>query len=136
MKRLLPDRFIVAVDFDGTITTEVDIGKELVLKEGCKETLALLSNLGVDFILWTCRSGPALDEALNFLDREGMLPMFKTVNAQLPEVVEKYAPFEARKIGADVYIDDKNLGLMKLFNINWPVIGSQIMLLMKEKTHV
>lgn len=114
-KALIEGELIIAVDFDGTITTEPDIGKELVLRENCKEVLERLSDDGVQLILWTCRSGAHLAEAELFLGSVGLLGVFNTINKQLPQVVEKY-PDEARKVGADVYFDDKNaMGI----EVNW-----------------
>lgn len=114
-KALIDGELIIAVDFDGTITTEPDIGKKLVLRENCKEVLQRMSEDGIKLILWTCRSGEHLAEAISFLDNSGLLELFDVVNKQLPQVVEKY-PDEARKVGADVYFDDKNaMGI----EVNW-----------------
>jgi hydroxymethylpyrimidine pyrophosphatase-like HAD family hydrolase len=117
-KCLLEGELVLAIDFDGTISTEPDMGKELVLQSECKRVLTRLCEDGIRLMLWTCRTGPALDEALDFLRANDMEHLFDTVNDQLPEVNEKYAPHVARKVGADFYIDDKNL----MFKVDWNAI--------------
>jgi hydroxymethylpyrimidine pyrophosphatase-like HAD family hydrolase len=114
-KTLLEGELVLAVDFDGTISTEPDMGHELVLQPECKRVLQRLHEDGIRLMLWTCRTGPYLQEALDFLESENLLYVFETINDQLPEVNEKYAPHVARKVGADFYIDDKNLA----FEVDW-----------------
>lgn len=100
------DQLIVAVDFDGTITTGE---KELKLRPHCKEVLLRLKEKGIKFILWTCRSGDPLQEAINFLQKEGFLDVFSTVNRQLPEVEKYYEPYASPKVGATYYLDNQNM---------------------------
>lgn len=107
-KALIENELILAIDFDGTITTEPDIGKELVLRDNCFDVLTKMHEDGIKLILWTCRSGSHLSEAVEFLDDKGLLHIFDAVNDQIAEVIEKYTPEIARKVGADVYFDDKN----------------------------
>ncbi|MGQ9847377.1 MAG: BT0820 family HAD-type phosphatase, partial [Bacteroidales bacterium] len=57
-------------------------------------------------ILWTYRTGKELDEAVEFCRKHGL--EFYAVNNNYPE--EKPSDGLPRKINADVYIDDKNLG--------------------------
>lgn len=115
-KSLVNGELVLAIDFDGTVTTEPDISdKPLKLQPNCKRVLTKLHEDGIRLILWTCRSGKALEDALSFLKGNDMMHLFDTVNEQLPEVVEKYYPDVALKVGADFYIDDKNL----MFKVNW-----------------
>lgn len=102
----IKDELVVAVDFDGTITTQPDMGHTLVLRPFCSEVIKQLHEDGVKMVLWTCRTGSALQEAIDFLDEKGLFNCFEAVNEQLPEIVAKY-PNTARKLGADIYIDDK-----------------------------
>lgn len=118
----LVNEVVIAIDFDGTITTERDIGKELALQPYCKEVLTKWKKKGYRLILWTCRTGKALDEAMKFLAENEMLRLFDAFNDQLPEVNEKYYPDVARKVGADFYIDDRNLGAV----IDWKLIERQL----------
>jgi len=112
----------IAVDFDGTISTEREMGAPLVLQPHCKEVLEYMYETGVKLILWTCRSGQSLSEAIDFLKEQKMIHFFKAVNDQLPEINELYYPDVARKVGADYYIDDRNLGT----KIDWLEIRSSI----------
>lgn len=121
-KPFLPGQLVVGVDFDGTITTNPDMGFKLELQPECKRVLTWLKEEGVRLVLWTCRTGEALQEAENFLAKHDMLALFEVVNAQLPEIELKYAPNVARKLGADFYIDDKNLGTV----INWLIFEVQL----------
>ena len=97
---------IIAVDFDGTIVEHryPEIGKERLF---AFETLRALQNDGHQLILWTIRTGKELDDAVNYCRNNGI--EFYAVNKNYPEEVfdEKST---SRKILADMYIDDRNLG--------------------------
>ena len=122
-KSVIEGELIIAVDFDGTITTNPDISDEpLELQPNCKKVLTRLYERGARLILWTCRTGNTLLDAIDFLNKMGMCSLFETINEQIPEVREKYYPDEANKVGADIYIDDKNLGT----KIDWLDIERQI----------
>lgn len=116
-KALIEGDLVLAIDFDGTITTEPDMDrhKKLVLQPHCARVLQRMHEDGMRLILWTCRSGPTLDEAVAFLNENDLLHVFETFNDQLHEVNSKYAPHVGRKIGADVYYDDKSA----MTTINW-----------------
>jgi hydroxymethylpyrimidine pyrophosphatase-like HAD family hydrolase len=128
MARMLKETLVVAVDFDGTISTEPHMGHELVLQPNCKEVLNRLHDKGVKLILWTCRTGKALDEAIEFLAHEEIFHLFSVTNQQLPEIEELYQPDVARKVGADYYIDDKNL----FTKIDWLEIEKQLTNVLEE----
>ena len=93
---------ILAVDYDGTL----DNGQEI--------NLTLLNKLkkhqkhGDIVILWTCRDGKRLQEALNTLAHSGFKP--NLVNQNAPQVIQTLG-YDPRKILADVYIDDKALSI-------------------------
>lgn len=101
----------IAVDFDGTIVVDEypKIGK---LQSGAKDTLQRLHKEGHKIIIWTCRSGELLVEAVNYLLNQ-QIP-FDQVNDNLKENIEQYGG-NSRKICADVYIDDRNM----LEQIDW-----------------
>lgn len=93
---------ILAIDFDGTLahghypeTTDPD--QELI------QTLIELQKKGCKLILWTCRTGKYLANAIQLCEAEGLT--FDAVNENLPEILEKYQG-DNRKITADLYIDD------------------------------
>ena len=99
------DRLIIAVDFDGTIVEDAypKIGKTRIF---AFETLKRLQQDNHRLILWTYRSGPKLQEAVNFCKENGI--EFYAVNTSFPE--EKFDYTRSRKIHADLFIDDRNIG--------------------------
>ena len=94
---------IIAVDFDGTIVEHryPDIGRE---KPFAIETLKKLTEEQHRLILWTVRKGKLLQEAVDFCRTRGL--DFYAVNRNFPEENEP----EERKLRADLWIDDRNLG--------------------------
>lgn len=97
---------IIAVDFDGTIVEHKypNIGNELPF---ATSTLRMLAEQHHRLILWTVRSGKLLDEAVEWCSKRGV--EFYAVNKNFPEEqVESDKAF--RKINADIFIDDCNLG--------------------------
>lgn len=107
----------IAVDFDGTIVKDAypKIGKPLIF---AFDTLKRFQEKGHRLILWTYRSGKPLDEAVNFCESNGV--KFYAVNKSFPE--EILDPKQSRKIDADVFIDDRNIGGMK----SWGEIYQEI----------
>ena len=99
------DQLIIAVDFDGTIVEDAypKIGKPMLF---AFETLTKLQEKGHRLILWTYRYGERLDEAVNFCEENGI--HFYAVNKSFPE--EEYNESMSRKIHADLFIDDRNIG--------------------------
>lgn len=108
----------IAVDFDGTIVDHEypDIGKEKLF---AFQTLKELDKLGVRLILWTFRAGKELDEAVNYCRENGI--EFYAVNKNYPE--EIFNETISRKINADVYIDDKNLGGFPGWSEVWQMLN-------------
>lgn len=98
---------IIAVDFDGTLAENKypEIGKPM---QGAVESMKRLYNDGHYLIIWTCRTGELLKDAINWLLAEGI--PFHRVNDHNPENLAEYGGDGGLKIYADVYIDDKNLG--------------------------
>jgi len=97
---------IIAVDFDGTIVTHEypKIGKELPF---AIDTLKRLQQKPeYQLILWTVREGRELEEAIEYCRARGL--EFYAVNSNYPEEEPEHE--EPRKIKADLFIDDRNLG--------------------------
>jgi len=97
---------IIAVDFDGTIVEHryPHIGEELPF---ATHTLKALQKKGHRLILWTYRAGQELEDAIDFCRERGL--EFYAVNKNYPE--EKFDERTlSRKILADLYLDDRNLG--------------------------
>lgn len=94
---------IYAVDFDGTLCRAAFPGIG-------EPNTVLISHLikrrkqGDKLILWTCRIGERLQEAVEWCRGHGL--EFDAVNGNLPETIEKWGG-ESRKIYADVYLDDQ-----------------------------
>ena len=99
------DSLIIAVDFDGTIVEDAypNIGKPQLF---AFDTLKRLQNDGHRLILWTFRHGKKLDEAVTFCKDNGIY--FYAVNKSYPE--EELNRKVSRKIHADFFIDDRNIG--------------------------
>lgn len=108
----------IAVDFDGTIVEHAypAIGKEKLF---AFRTLRELEKLGARLILWTFRSGKELDEAVDFCRKNGI--EFYAVNKNYPE--EIYDESISRKIDADIYIDDKNVGGFPGWSEIWQMLN-------------
>ena len=96
---------IIAVDFDGTIVEDKypGIGQERLF---AFETLKRLQADGHRLILWTYRHGKKLDEAVTYCQDNGIT--FYAVNQSFPE--EDFKNDVSRKIHADLFIDDRNIG--------------------------
>ncbi len=94
---------IIAVDFDGTLCFDEwpSIGApNYALIRFLKERKLK----GDKLILWTCRSGKELEEAVGWCGSKGLF--FDAVNDNVPEMIEKYGG-NSRKITCDYYIDDR-----------------------------
>ncbi len=98
---------IIAVDFDGTIVEHryPRIGNELPF---ATDTLKMLRQDGHRLILWTVREGALLEEAVEWCKEHGV--EFYAVNRDYPEETTGNNPHFSRKIKADIFIDDSNLG--------------------------
>ena len=96
---------IIAVDFDGTIVEDAypKVGKPMIF---AFDTLKKLQSEGHRLILWTYRSGERLEEAVAFCKENGI--EFYAVNKSFPE--ENYEAKYSRKINANLFIDDRNIG--------------------------
>jgi len=115
-------KLIIAIDFDGTIVEDAypQVGKPQLF---AFETLKRLQNDGHRLILWTYRCGSKLTDAVNFCKENGI--EFYAINNSFPN--EEYKGKVSRKIAADLFIDDRNIGGF----IGW---GEVYQLLTKEET--
>lgn len=105
---------IFALDFDGTIVD--DAYPEIGHLNGLAEYfIREMKARGHTFILWTNRCGKQLEEAVNFLQANGLAPDY--VNENTPELIEQYGN-DCRKVFADYYIDDRNPG-----GVKWPWVA-------------
>jgi len=111
---------IIAVDFDGTLVEHPSpkIGKPIpfsfdVIKKLQKEEHH-------QFILWSVREGELLEEAVQFCEKQGV--QFYAVNKNYPE--EVLCDGISRKVNADLYIDDKNIGGLPDWGLIYQAIKS------------
>ena len=94
---------IIAVDFDGTLCEHKfpKIGEPI---KGVLEKLITLKKDGTQIILWTCREGQPLQEAIWWCRMKGL--EFDAVNENVSS--QKNKEYGIRKIYADMYLDDRN----------------------------
>ncbi len=99
------EKLVIAIDFDGTIVEDAypKIGKPRIF---AFETMKRLQKDGHRLILWTYRFGPKLNEAVEFCQENGIT--FYAINHSFPE--EQFDGKVSRKINADLFIDDRNIG--------------------------
>ncbi len=128
------DSQVIAVDFDGSIVEHKfpKIGKEMMFAFA---TLKQLQKKGHKLILWTFRDGELLDEAVAYCRDNGV--EFYAVNKSYPE--EVYDLSISRKINADIFIDDRNvggfLGWSKIWQTLHPEGGEFTHQLVNEDAH-
>ncbi len=96
---------VFAIDFDGTIVEEKypEIGS---LRPGAAEFCKRAREKGHILILHTCRTGTDLVKAVEFCKQHGIV--FDYVNQNAIHLIDEMG--DCRKIAANYYIDDRNLG--------------------------
>lgn len=105
---------IIAIDFDGTVVQHEfpNIGE---LMPGAKRVINKWHDMGYHILIWTCRNNyepdhPEWDQApigavAKFCNEQGL--QITGINQQQPGLGFY---LESRKIFANIYIDDRNLG--------------------------
>lgn len=117
---------IVAVDFDCTLTLADDSYPACgPANRIAMEIMKEFRDNGGKVILWTCRYGEALENAVELCRKHGL--EFDAVNDNLPEQSAKWRELHpdakmSRKIYADVYIDDKDPKAIVAGGIYWDAI--------------
>jgi hypothetical protein len=91
---------IIAVDFDGTLMIDGKPNLDLMAR------LQNSQRQGTQIILWSCREGKRLAEAVSFCAKAGL--RFNAINANVPEGIRRMG-HDSRKVFADIYIDDKSI---------------------------
>lgn len=89
---------IIAVDYDGTLEVGGKLNDALIAR------LKAQQMRGACVILWTCRDGTRLAEAIKRLKGAGFVP--NLVNQNHPSAIRMLG-HDPRKVYADIYIDDK-----------------------------
>ena len=98
---------IYAVDFDGTLCENAwpEIGKP---NDDLINRMIELREEGNKVILWTCRTADKFATAVDWCKEHGL--EFDAINENVPEILETFET-EARKIYADIYVDDRAVDL-------------------------
>lgn len=109
---LLPDKQIIAVDFDGTLA-ETEYPTIIAPIPEIVDFIKSLKAKGNIIILWTCRHNQPLLDAVKWCKEQGII--FDYINQNVPELIEQYG--ECRKIAADMYIDDKAMNICELIGL-------------------
>jgi hypothetical protein len=101
--RLSKEPVTIAVDFDGCLCEDAypEIGKA---HQSVIDELLRRQKEGCELILWTCREGWLLAEAVGWCKAHDL--RFDAVNANSPRLVAKFGN-DCRKVGADEYWDDR-----------------------------
>lgn len=109
----------IAVDFDGTIVENryPEIGPEMPF---ATETLKMLIREHHRIILWTVREGETQEAAIEWCRQRGV--EFYAVNKDYPEEQRDVNQNYSRKLKADIFIDDRNIGGM----LDWGTIYRMI----------
>ena len=118
MSELTKYGMIIAIDSDGTICRSPFPTIEGTMP-GAKEVISRLHAGGHYIIIWTCRTGQNLLDAVNWMLKEGI--PFDRVNDHNPDNLARYGD-GGKKVYAHCYIDDKNLGGFP----GWPVAEGMI----------
>ncbi len=94
---------VIAVDFDGCLCKNLwpEIGEPNV---PLIEDPVKIRKDGARIVLWTCREGELLEKAVNWCRERGL--EFDAVNDNTEEQKAHFGN-NCRKVGADMYIDDK-----------------------------
>jgi hydroxymethylpyrimidine pyrophosphatase-like HAD family hydrolase len=106
--------FIIAVDFDGTLVQDEypSIGAKI---ERVFNEVKRWKSHGHKIVLWTCRDGVQLQEAIDWCNQQGLY--FDAVNENIIET-KKMFNNDTRKVYANIYLDDKAIrpGLLDVFH--------------------
>lgn len=106
---------IIAVDFDGTLVRDKfpaigDLKKSHTGNGTLLEELIKLQVKGHQIILYTCREGEFLKEAVDFCKKHGMV--FDAVNENVPSTLKWWEGRISRKPFAHVYLDDRAVNIV------------------------
>lgn len=107
---------VYAIDFDGTLCEKAYPGigepKQIVI-----DRVKKLKDIGYLLILWTCRSGERLKEAIVWCELQGLV--FDAVNENLQSEIEAWGT-DPRKVAADYYVDDRAIPIEWIAEIEQP----------------
>lgn len=96
----------ISIDYDDTIVYQ-DFPNAGTIKPNAVKVINRLHEEGHQIMIWTCRVGERFDIAMNYLKEQGI--KFHIANVNHPDIIAKFGE-DTRKMFADIYIDDKQLG--------------------------
>lgn len=98
---------LIAIDFDNVLFKDAypKVGEPILENIEKVKTLGKQNSL----ILWTCREGEPLKEALKACEEHGL--KFNGVNSNPDWLVASWDGNDCRKLGVDFFVDDKNATL-------------------------
>lgn len=104
---------IIACDFDGTLCEDAEFPKIGEPKKEVIEWIKAQKYIGHKIILWTCRDGSLLRQAVEWCAVQGIF--FDAINDNIPEC--KFHDLGHKKILADIYLDDKAMKVSQVKEI-------------------
>lgn len=114
--------FILAIDYDGTLVKDV-FPEKGSFRRDILEKAKEFKKHDAEVVLWTCREGKLLEEAVERCKEEGL--EFDSVNENSPsqlkymeEQKKKGDVLALHKIFADFYADDRSMNLSIFLNID------------------
>ena len=113
-------RYTLAVDYDGTLF-EGSYPKLGDPRKDVIKQVKAFKKVGAEIVLWTCREGKSLQEALSRCSEQKI--KFDAVNEssedqkeyQQKVLIESGDVFGIRKIFANMYVDDRSPGSIEHF---------------------
>ena len=110
---------IIAVDFDGVLVQSAfpKIGEPD--REMVGLVRLLIQKSDVEVVLWTSRVDQPLEDAIAWCEQMGLT--FDAINDNAPSNKRKYGkiyPNGTRKVYADYYLDDHNMGYSRQMAID------------------
>lgn len=110
----------IAIDFDGTVVEHEypKIGREIPF---AVETLKMLIRDKHNLILWSCREGELLDDAVKWCRKRGI--EFYAINRDYPEESRNNNNSYSRKLKVDLFIDDRNVGGLPEWGVIYQMIS-------------
>lgn len=117
-------KLVLAIDFDGTIVNTNDWDDWmhpviLGIRENAKEVIQKLHEDGHTIIIYTCRNGWNLGQCIDYLNENGIY--YDLINSNTPEHI-MLMKRDGRKVYADFYIDDHNIGGLPTWNEIYEII--------------
>lgn len=121
---------IIVIDFDNTITDAETYPECSNLRKDAKEIINKYYNLGHCIIVNTCRCDEPLEIARNFLIQNNI--KFCHINENCNMRILKYQN-DTRKIGGDIFIDDKDINIKFSGDLNWKDIDKKLEFVLKDE---